>query len=181
MPGIQRERILESINTIAEKKGPDVSRLPSYHFSKACRVAMAGTVAATLFGLLPVALTADEPTARLDIEINDIDELRGQIVIAVFDSAGAFDARTDPVAQARLPAATGAVYWAAELEIAGDYAVIVYQDLNENGAIDMGRFGRPREPYGFSNNVRGTFGPPGFDEARFEMAPEGLSIVIEVD
>ena len=158
------------------------------------RIRRSGPLAALLLGFLPAVLVAallanaaqnagsvEAPTASLELEVTGIDEMRGSIVVAVFDSEQTFDERIDPVAQARLPIEAGAVSWSTELEAPATYAVIVYQDLNENGEIDMRRFGPPREPYGFSNNVRGRFAPPGFDEARFLLEPEGRLISIEID
>ena len=47
------------------------------------------------------------------------------------------------------------------------YAFKLFVDLNGNGIMDMNLFGIPKEPYAFSNNAMGTFGPPGFDQASF--------------
>lgn len=47
----------------------------------------------------------------------------------------------------------------------GTYAVAVFIDVNSNAKLDSNMFGYPTEPYGFSNNAKGSFGPPGFKEA----------------
>ena len=47
----------------------------------------------------------------------------------------------------------------------GIYAVSVYHDKNGNRLLDDNFFGIPVEGYGFSNNVRGVFSAPSFDEA----------------
>ena len=46
----------------------------------------------------------------------------------------------------------------------------IFQDLNNDGVLNKGAFGVPSEPYGFSNNVRGQFGPPSFQAAAFNLA-----------
>ncbi len=53
----------------------------------------------------------------------------------------------------------------------GTYAIKAFHDVNESGAMDTGLFGLPKEPYGFSNNVMGAFGPPDFSKASFEVGP----------
>ena len=53
---------------------------------------------------------------------------------------------------------------------AGTYAIAVIQDKNSDGEHNTNLFGSPTEPYGFSNNVYGRFGPPDFED---------VSIVIE--
>ena len=131
--------------------------------------------------LLPATLAADPGVARLEVVVSGISEIQGSMAIAIFGSEAAFDARSDPVEAVRLPIATDSVAWSVELAASATYAVIVYQDLNDNGEIDMGRFGRPQEPYGFSNDARGRFGPPPFEEARIDLGPEGLVVQIEID
>lgn len=51
----------------------------------------------------------------------------------------------------------------------GKYAVAVYHDENSNEKIDTNIWGVPEELYGFSNNVRGTFGPPSLEKQLFEL------------
>jgi uncharacterized protein (DUF2141 family) len=57
----------------------------------------------------------------------------------------------------------------------GHYAAVVFVDRNGNGKLDRGMFGRPTEPYGFSNGG-GTFGPPAFSDAAFELG-DGKSAI----
>ncbi len=55
--------------------------------------------------------------------------------------------------------------------LAGPLALTVFQDTNANGRLDRNAFGMPTEPYGFSNDATGNFGPPSFEAARFQWAP----------
>ena len=50
---------------------------------------------------------------------------------------------------------------------AGDYAVAVMHDENDNGDLDFNEYGMPLEGFGFSNDAMGNQGPPEFDEAAF--------------
>jgi uncharacterized protein (DUF2141 family) len=52
---------------------------------------------------------------------------------------------------------------------AGKYAIASYHDENGNGKLDTNALGIPEEGYGFSNDARGTFGPPKFSEAAFDF------------
>ena len=51
----------------------------------------------------------------------------------------------------------------------GTYAVKVFHDVNDNGVLDTNWIGIPKEPYGFSNDAMGTFGPPSFEQASFKV------------
>jgi uncharacterized protein (DUF2141 family) len=52
----------------------------------------------------------------------------------------------------------------------GSYGAMVYQDLNMDGKMNFSPVGMPLEPYGFSNNSRGMFGPPSWAKATFRFA-----------
>lgn len=59
----------------------------------------------------------------------------------------------------------------------GDYALLVLHDENENYTMDFEANGMPKESYGTSNNTM-SFGPPQFNEAKFEVADEPLNLTI---
>ncbi len=56
-----------------------------------------------------------------------------------------------------------------ELAESGRIAVAVYQDINNDGTLNVNRFGIPTEPFAFSNNAMGTRGPPTFDAAAVDL------------
>lgn len=51
----------------------------------------------------------------------------------------------------------------------GTYAIKVFHDVNADGRMDTNFFGIPKEPYGFSNDAMGLFGPPSFEQAAFTV------------
>lgn len=70
----------------------------------------------------------------------------------------------------------------AELSISGlpvgTYAISTFHDQDNDGVLRTGSFGIPKEPYGFSNNAKGLFGPPPFEKAAFRLQelPKKISI-----
>jgi 4,4'-diapolycopenoate synthase len=52
---------------------------------------------------------------------------------------------------------------------AGNYALIVYEDLNKNKKLDKNFLGIPSEPVGASNNPTYHFGPPTFKNCQFSF------------
>ena len=62
----------------------------------------------------------------------------------------------------------------------GRYAASVYLDENENGKLDSGFLGIPKEPVGASNNPRHRMGPPHFDDCVFTMNPSNLTLSIQL-
>jgi len=65
---------------------------------------------------------------------------------------------------------------------AGHYAFSVFQDVDEDGDLNTNLLTMPTEPYGFSNNARGAFGPAKFKDAAFTVPAEGevqLSVTVK--
>jgi uncharacterized protein (DUF2141 family) len=62
----------------------------------------------------------------------------------------------------------------------GNYAATVYHDINSDGKLTTNLMRIPSEPYGFSNNARGAFGPPSFKDAAFAIGEEDLTIEIQI-
>lgn len=51
----------------------------------------------------------------------------------------------------------------------GEYAISLFHDVNSNNILDKNMFGIPSEDYGFSNNASGTFGPPKYEDVKFNL------------
>lgn len=48
----------------------------------------------------------------------------------------------------------------------GYYSFSYFHDLYSDGVLDTNLVGIPKEPYGFSNNEKGSFGPPSFEDCK---------------
>ena len=55
--------------------------------------------------------------------------------------------------------------------VAGRYAVALWHDVNADQQLATNWVGIPTEPVGSSNNAKGQFGPPKFQDAAFEYRP----------
>ncbi len=56
----------------------------------------------------------------------------------------------------------------------GKYAFKYFHDKNKNEKLDVKWMGIPKEGYGFSNNAKGTFGPPSFEKTVFSVMENTL-------
>jgi uncharacterized protein (DUF2141 family) len=79
-----------------------------------------------------------------------------------------------------LPAQPGTLTAVFEDVPPGTYAVAIFHDANGNHALDKNFFGVPNEDYAFSHNARGTFGPPDFAEASFQLDSD-TALVIDLN
>ena len=119
-------------------------------------------------------------TATLTVTVLGLKSEDGEVVLALFGSAETFKTRTNAVAAGRVPPNDGTAVWQVDNLQPGDYALAVYHDLNGNGELDRTTLGPPDEPYGFSNDARGTFGPPKFGKAAIDIGPTDRAIEIKL-
>lgn len=78
----------------------------------------------------------------------------------------------------REPAKGAAVTVVLENIRPGTYGVQVHHDENGNGEMDFGLLGIPKEGFGFSRDAKPGFGPPDFDEVKFEVAGEDVYLTV---
>ena len=61
---------------------------------------------------------------------------------------------------------------------AGWFVIAVLHDADSNKEMATNALGIPKEGYGFSNNPKSFFGPPGFDKAAVYLEPDETKQVL---
>ena len=136
-------------------------------------------------GALPLSFGAAADTARLRtgdliIRVTGMESGRGEIQYALYNSPENFPQRSGRIAKGKVPVTpTGSTIVIKGLA-PGNYAVAIYHDENLNDEFDQGIFGIPLETYGFSNDARGFFSAPDFDDAKFRVGGPKTEISIEL-
>jgi uncharacterized protein (DUF2141 family) len=122
--------------------------------------------------LLALAAAAS-PTTDLEIRLEKLRNQRGVLHLCLTRETKHFpDCGKDPAAVKRtIPAAAGPVRFEGMPQ--GTYALSVFHDENRNGKLDT-MLGIPREGFGFSQNPVVRFGPPRFNQVRFQIS-SGIS------
>jgi uncharacterized protein (DUF2141 family) len=115
---------------------------------------------------------------ELTVTISDIRSAKGTLMVSVVNSDAAWNNQEKPVAAQKIAAGGKEVVLQFNLP-AGDYAVQVMHDENENGKLDTNFMGMPIEGYGFSNNPQ-VMRRAHFDEARFAIAEVAKSIIVRL-
>jgi Uncharacterized protein conserved in bacteria len=119
---------------------------------------------------------AADSTGALFVRVVGLNSNDGTVRIEI-DTAQSYGS-TGNVRLGELPIQNRTVRWTLPDVPYGTYAVALYHDQNDNDELDTDFLGRPKEPYGFSNNARGTMGPPDFEEAAFTLSSDSLSLTI---
>lgn len=129
----------------------------------------------------PAEAETDHQTGTLRIVVDNIEEAKGAIAAGLFRGQEAYEAMNNPFSGAKLPLTDTTCTWIVEGLPYGDYAVTLYHDKNNNGELDSNLLRIPKEPYGFSNNARPTFGPPDFEAVKVTVAAPDTTIRIALN
>jgi uncharacterized protein (DUF2141 family) len=123
--------------------------------------------AALLLGT--VATAADGPNLR--IVATNIQSDEGKLHVRVYDKKDDWlsDRYRTQKSVAVAGNRTGDRVTVELLLPAGEYALSVFQDVDDDGRLKSNFMGIPREPAGLSNNVRPRFGPPKYQDATFTV------------
>ena len=133
-------------------------------------------VAASLY----CSAVATASGADLTVTIGGARNANGALALAVFNSESSFPRVPLAFASARIRAAQRNASFTFHNLPPGKYAVSAYHDENDNGKLDTDAVGFPTEGFGFSNDARGTLGPPEFAKAAFELGEEKKSVTVKV-
>ncbi|MCL4673615.1 MAG: DUF2141 domain-containing protein [Sphingomonadaceae bacterium] len=146
--------------------------------SLACALGLAfpATVGAQEPAALPGAENGASPSA-LVLTLANLRQPTGQVMVALFDDAAAFNGRGEPVRSLVVPVDASSASVTIEGLEPGEYALKLFHDLDGNGKMGMNGFGMPTEPYAFSKNAPVSFGPPRWDQAVFTVEGETVQTV----
>lgn len=132
--------------------------------------------------LLPLLFTLASSTwaGEIKLSMHGTGAVGKNLYVAVHSVAADFPFNADKAIKSRV-IAKGDL---AELLIpnipAGEYAVAVFADMNDNGVLDKNFVGIPKEPVGFSRDAKGRFGPPKFADAAFMVGDGVIALSIEL-
>lgn len=106
---------------------------------------------------------------KLKVDLSGMQNMNGTINFALYNNSASFN---DPnqVYKSLSFIPTGAnMSFTIDSLPEGTYAFGVFHDENNNQAIDQNWLGIPTEGFAFSNNAMGSFGPPTYVQAKFDV------------
>ncbi len=136
-----------------------------------------------LIGFMVHLSSAQETTAMGDIEVSitGLGNDKGRIHLALYKSKESFPKDSEAaymVEMARIIDGSAQAFFDGVPY--GKYAIALFHDENNNGKLDYGILGIPKEGFGFSNNPKAWFGPPSFESASFLLDSPKRTITIKV-
>jgi len=114
----------------------------------------------------------------LSVVVLGVKNSDGDIRVAAYNSSDDF-LKHDKVFKGRsAKAIKGSTHLVIDNLPEGNYALAVFHDENSNGELDTNWLGIPKEPVGFSNAKKKTFGPPKFTECVIDLKKDSYVTVV---
>ena len=111
---------------------------------------------------------ADENKFSLTVKVSGATPGKAQMILSLFISPESY--LKEPVlSKTKAVDDIGEVIFVLDDLVPGKYSVSIIYDEDNNGELNTGFLGIPNEPVGFSNNAKGTFGPPSYDKTSFNL------------
>ncbi len=132
--------------------------------------------------LLALAVAGMSAAGAMDvtIEVSNIESAEGNLNVAIYDNAAGLKERSTHRAK-RQPAAQGKMEILFKDMPAGEYGVMLFQDINGNNELDTNLLGIPTEPWSASLLGRSVFGAPGWEDINFKLPEAGDRIKIDMN
>ena len=105
--------------------------------------------------------------SQLTIEIQNIEVLEGNIRIGIFNTGEKFLKEGSTFKNYIIAVNNTTETIIIDDLPKGEYAFLLYHDKNSDGKLNQNFLGIPKEPFGFSNNVKPKFAKPTFEECEF--------------
>lgn len=104
---------------------------------------------------------------QLTIMVENIEVLDGYIRVGVFNTSDTFLKKGATYKKYKIAVEDSTETIIIDDLPKGEYAFILYHDKNSDGKMNRKFIGIPKEPYGFSNNIRPKLSKPTFEECKF--------------
>lgn len=129
----------------------------------------ASSIALKMLVCAALAHSTGAQAADLTISLNDVRSDQGTLMLSVIrNEAQMSGAEPSPTSMMLSPNTTGVTVTLHDVE-PGTYGVQVMHDVNGNGELDANMLGIPKEPWAFSNNAKGKFGPAKWKDVQFTI------------
>ena len=123
----------------------------------------------SIFTVTILVSIAFAQNGKIKVDIFGIETIEGQLAIGLYNESDNFPDVSKAYKSTFLEVTDENMTYIFSGIPNGEYAIALFHDSNNSGKLDKNFIGIPKEGYGFSKNVTGTFGPPHFGEAKFKL------------
>ena len=119
--------------------------------------------------LWSLSLQSDPASTQLKIFVNGMESDDGQLILDIYTNKKGFLHSETAIKRLITSIKNGVGTFTIRDLPVGEYAFTFHHDENNNGEIDANWFGLPKEGLAVSNNAKGFFGPPSYEDAKFSL------------
>ncbi len=119
-------------------------------------------------------------SADINLSVVGLENSKGQLIIYLYDSEDAFPTKPELAVKTMYQKISNNK---ANVKIEGidkgKYAIAVVHDEDNDSELDRNFIGMPSEDVAASNDAKGSFGPPSFDDAAFLLGEKNVELLID--
>lgn len=130
-----------------------------------------------LFGLITALLANNNP--KLTIKISNIEKMQGEIKVGVFNTGTNFLKQGAAIKNYSIKVDKNTALLTITDLPKGEYAITMYHDENSDNECNRNFIGIPKEPYGFSNNIKPRMSAPKYEDCKFALT-ENITLHIKM-
>jgi uncharacterized protein (DUF2141 family) len=135
-----------------------------------------------VFSFSIISFASDKPKkqGKLVVQFTGMTSSKGNVKIALCNSDTNYENHKSPfIGETIQINNNNAVIEFKDLP-EGEYAIKAFHDEDANDDLNTNFLGIPVENYGFSNNARGMFGPPSWEDAKFRFNDDNKVVEIRI-
>lgn len=115
------------------------------------------------------------------VMLEDLKNSKGNVLVTLYDQEKGFPGKPEKAIAKKIKAITEKKAQVVFEDVPfGEYAISAMHDENDNQKMDSNFFGMPTEGVGASNDAKGSFGPPKYQDAAFQMDSETKELIIHM-
>lgn len=121
-----------------------------------------------LFGMISTLIPQSNP--KLTIKISNIEKIKGEIKVGVYNTDTNFLKEGHAIKNYSIKVENNTALLTITDLPEGEYAVTMYHDQNSDNECNRNFIGIPKEPYGFSNNIKPKMSAPKYKDCKFTLS-----------
>ena len=120
------------------------------------------------FALITSLIPKNNP--QLTIKISNIEKIKGDIKVGIFNTNANFLKEGYAIKNYSIKVDKSTATLIISDLPKGEYAVTMYHDENSDNECNRNFIGIPKEPYGFSNNIKPKMSAPKYNDCKFTFS-----------
>ena len=121
-----------------------------------------------LFGMISTLFPTNNP--QLTIKISNIEKIKGEIKVGIFNTDTHFLKDCYAIKNYSIKVEKNTAVVTINDLPKGEYAITMYHDQNSDNECNRNFIGIPKEPYGFSNNIKPRMSAPKYKDCKFDLS-----------